>query len=117
MRCVYPTWVRGVLTMDRHPAIVSFYRSKRWQKCREAYAASVGHLCERCEASGLIRPGEIVHHIIHVTPDNVGDPSVTLNFDNLQLLCRLCHAAVHEEIYGKNERRYFLQNGKVVPKD
>ena len=65
---------------------------------------------------GILRYGEIVHHKIHLTPDNVSDPSVSLAFDNLELLCRTCHAAVHEEIYGKDNRRYFIENGKVVPK-
>ena len=102
--------------MERVPAIVSFYRSKAWQKCREAYAASVGYVCERCADAGVIRAGEIVHHIKHIDAGNVGDPSVTLNFDNLMLVCRNCHAAVHEEIYGKNDRRYFVSEGRVIPK-
>lgn len=71
------------------------YKSKAWQNCREAYAKSVGGLCERCLAMGVYRPGEIVHHRIHITADNCNDPAVTLCFDNLQLLCRDCHAEVH----------------------
>lgn len=103
--------------MYRDPAMVSFYRSKQWQKCRESYAASVGYVCERCAKQGIIRAGEIVHHIDHINPENVADPAVTLNYDNLMLLCRPCHAAVHEEIYGKNDRRYFVIDGRVVPKN
>ena len=102
--------------MDRDPKIVSFYRSKTWQKCREAYASSVGYLCERCAERGLVRTGEIVHHKVHVTPDTVGDPSVTLSSSNLMLLCRQCHADVHEEIYGKDKKRFFIEKGRVVIK-
>lgn len=81
----------------------TLYKSKRWQETREAYAKSVGYLCERCLARGLIVPGEIVHHKIHVEPWNVNDASVTLNWDNLQLLCRQCHGEVHSE---SEDRRY-----------
>ena len=73
-----------------------FYKSKRWQECREAYAKSQGYLCERCRAKGIIRKGEIVHHKIHLSPENINDPSVTMNFNNLQLLCRDCHAITHK---------------------
>lgn len=79
-----------------------FYNTKAWQHCRDSYRASVGGLCERCYKKGLIVPGEIVHHKIHITPKNVNDPNITLNFDNLELLCRDCHGAEH----AKNGKRY-----------
>ena len=67
----------------------------------------MGGLCERCLSRGIYTPGEIVHHSReHVTPENVDDPNVTLSFDNLELLCRDCHAKVHDEIYGHDKRRY-----------
>jgi hypothetical protein len=59
-----------------------FYTSKEWVACREAYAASVFYLCERCK-----RPGYIVHHKNPITDENVSDPNITLNWDNLELLC------------------------------
>ena len=39
-----------------------FYTTFEWKRCREAYAKSVGGLCERCLKKGLVVPGEIVHH-------------------------------------------------------
>ena len=72
------------------------YKSKAWKKCRESYASSVGGLCERCLARGFYTPGEIVHHKIHINPNNVSDPTITLNFENLELLCRVCHANEHK---------------------
>lgn len=74
---------------------------------------SVGGLCERCLKKGLIVPGEIVHHKIHITPDNVNDPAVTLNPDNLELLCRDCHAEEHTD----RRKRYKLDDlGRVIIK-
>ena len=73
----------------------AFYSSNAWKECRTAYKKSVGGLCERCLKNGLVVAGDIVHHKVHLDLTNVTDPYVTLNFDNLELLCRECHAAEH----------------------
>lgn len=74
-----------------------FYKSQAWKKCRDAYTKKVGGLCEECLKNGMYKPGEIVHHKIHLTPFNIHDTSITLNFDNLELLCRDHHAAMHSK--------------------
>lgn len=86
------------------------YKSKAWQKCRKAYAAQAGGLCERCIANGVVTPGEIVHHRIHLNPSNVSDPEIALNFNNLELLCRNCHGKEH----GNCEKRFKIDElGRV----
>ena len=93
----------------------SFYKTKAWQDCRNGYVKSKRGLCERCAERGLIVPGEIVHHIIELTPDNINNPAVTMGFDNLQLLCRECHAEVHNK--NKNDRRYKINSdGSIIVK-
>lgn len=88
-----------------------FYYTKAWKQCREAYRKYQGGLCEVCRAKGLIVPGEIVHHKIHLDASNINNPNITLNFDNLQLVCRKCHG----EIHGGAVRRYKVQpNGEIV---
>lgn len=72
-----------------------FYSSKRWQDCRNGYSKSVGHLCERCLRLGIYRPGVIVHHKIEIDPVTINHPEIALNWNNLELLCRDCHAEVH----------------------
>lgn len=72
-----------------------FYSSKAWQDCRNAYFKYRAGLCELCLSKGIYTPGVIVHHKVHLSADNIQDPTVTLNFDNLQLLCRDCHAKEH----------------------
>ncbi len=89
---------------------VKFYRSKAWRNCRESYAASVGYLCEECLKSGICNVGEIVHHKIELTPENIDSPTVTLSFDNLMLVCRDCHAKKHT----KSKRYYFDTYGNVI---
>ena len=64
-------------------------------------------------AKGLYTPGEIVHHITHLTPENINDPNVTLSFDNLRLVCRRCHGEEHKH----RERRYLIdEEGNVIVK-
>ena len=90
---------------------IAFYKSQAWRDCRDAYSRSKGGLCERCLERGIYRPGVIVHHKIHLTPDNIGDASVSLNFANLELLCREHHGEEHK----RNIKRYSIdKNGRVV---
>lgn len=90
------------------------YSSRAWKDCRHAYKKSVGGLCEVCLAKGLYKPGEIVHHKIHLTPNNINNPAITLDWNNLQLVCRDCHAEIHEKNTSKNWWRYNIdETGKV----
>ena len=112
------------------PYARKFYSSKAWQDCRNEYAKRRNHLCEDCLRRGIYRPGEIVHHKIELDPVNIERPEVALNFDNLELLCRECHAKRHESSGGRwkevNERRkkkrdasmrYRIgENGKIFAK-
>ena len=82
-----------------------FYNSKAWKDCREAYKKSVGGLCELCQKEGVIRSGEIVHHINHISPETEEDPEILLSFDNLQLLCQEHYTKQHPEIYLKTWER------------
>ena len=91
-----------------------FYKSSAWLKTREAYAASVGWLCEDCLAKGLIVPGKVVHHRTPLTPQNISDPTVTLDWRNLKLVCQDCHAWEHRQ--HKGERYVIAADGRVVIK-
>ena len=88
--------------MRRNEFARRLYNSYAWQRCRASYIASVGGLCERCLARGLIVAGEHVHHKVHLTAENVNDPDVALNPANLELLCAACHTREHS---GAPERR------------
>ena len=90
----------------------SFYLSQAWIRCRNAYYKKAQGLCERCLAKGMYVPGAIVHHRVHLTPDNINDYDISLNEDNLELLCRNCHAEEHQ----RKKRRYkVLEDGKIAP--
>ena len=92
------------------PYAEEFYSSTAWKKCREAYAKSRGWLCEKCLKEGRLSVGEAVHHKVHITPENINDQSVTMNFDNLELLCRYHHAEEH----GRAKRYKVDEAGRVT---
>ena len=89
----------------------NFYNSTAWKKCRTEYAKKMGYLCEECFKNGKLVPGEIVHHKIKLTPFNINNPSITLSFKNLELLCRECHAIKHSI---KKKRYCFKKNGEIL---
>lgn len=87
-----------------------FYQSSAWRKCRAAYFQLRHGLCQRCQG-----PGKIVHHKEYITPENINDPDITLNFSNLELLCQDCHNREHHEKYGVTaEGLMFDENGMLV---
>lgn len=69
----------------------AFYHSKKWKHCRESYIShriSIdGGICEECRE----RIGYIVHHKKHIDKKNIDNPDITLNFENLQYVCKDCH--------------------------
>lgn len=101
-----------------------FYSTKKWQKCRDTYYHQAKGLCERCLARGLIVPGEIVHHIQEINENNINNPAIVYGFDNLELVCRKCHAQLHEDLWqnrsGKSNysnKRYKVDEfGRVILK-
>jgi 5-methylcytosine-specific restriction endonuclease McrA len=89
-----------------------FYKSKAWKKCRDGFIKSVYGLCNRCG-----KPGRIVHHKILLTPTNISDPNVSLNWDNLEYLCQECHNKEHFEKH--NSVKYGLEfdnEGNLIQK-
>ena len=84
-----------------------FYNSAAWRKTSKAYAASKFYLCERCG-----KPYKLVHHIKHITPYNISDPGITLDWDNLMCVCQDCHAALHSAA-DKDRKVIFDENGNV----
>lgn len=93
------------------PWAESFYKSKAWQRCRAAAWKRDAGLCVDCLKAGRITSAEEVHHIIELTPDNISDPNVSLNLNNLISLCRECHKARH----GARPRRYTVDEfGRVT---
>lgn len=86
-----------------------FYQSRAWKNTRHAYLDYRHHLCERCNNAA-----EIVHHIKWLNPNNIGDIAVTLDWSNLQCVCRECHALIHEGVRATVDGLKFNDAGEVV---
>lgn len=109
---------------ENRPEQVEFYKSKKWQRVRNAYFKKARGLCERCLAKGLIVPGEIVHHKIEMDSVKIRNDFLALNYSNLQLVCRKCHEEIHEGarkkeriLSGKSQRYHIDENGVCVVHD
>ena len=83
-----------------------FYLSQAWRKTRDA--KSQNGLCERCKQAG-----DIVHHKQYITPKNISNPLITLDWANLELLCQDCHNKEHTK---KQNSRYAIDEfGNILP--
>ena len=96
-----------------HDYATTLYSSKAWHKLRKSYL-SVHPLCERCLKRGDIVPAKIIHHREYVTPLNINDVYVTLNWDNLESLCQDCHNIEHHGEHIKLDYA-FDSTGQIVP--
>lgn len=78
----------------------AFYNSKEWKLCRKSFIANRitvdGGMCQHCQRD----LGYIVDHIEELKPDNINDPEITLNDENLQYLCLRCH---NKKTFGNSE--------------
>lgn len=99
----------------------AFYKSIEWQKVRESVLMRDKYLCVNCG-----KPAEEVHHIIHLTPENINKPNITLNPMNLTSLCRACHFDEHKKDKAEGIRKRngipeyeyeFDENGVLIPRN
>ena len=104
-----PTFAKST-SESGYEAIRRFYKSDAWKLARAMKIASAGGICEKCGAVG-----EEVHHIVHLTPENIHDPEVTVNQKNLILLCKECHNKEHHRFGGRREYS-FDGNGDLIKK-
>ena len=92
----------------------SFYNSLEWKRARKAYIASKFGICERCGKPN----SKQVHHKIYLTPENVNNPEITLDFNNFELLCDVCHQREHNEKYSPTEWGLcFDESGDLIRRD
>lgn len=88
----------------------NFYQSKSWKEIRNYVFHQVDFgLCRRCG-----EPGEIVHHKVYLTPQNINNPAISLNIDNLEALCRTCHALEHEGESATDKGLMFDNQGNLI---
>ena len=111
------------VTWRNTPFAHQFYHSAQWQRVRKLVLDRAHGLCEKCLERGVVRPADVVHHVVPLSPENAGDPSISLNQDNLVALCDDCHTRVHKKLgigalngaEPMEPRVGFDENGDIVP--
>lgn len=94
----------------------SFYRRSAWQAARLAALKRDRFSCQICG-----QRAQEVHHLIELNENNVNDPDITLNLNNLQSLCHDCHTRITNEEHKAGEpdagKDYFFDaNGFLRPR-
>jgi 5-methylcytosine-specific restriction endonuclease McrA len=89
-----------------------FYESRTWQQVRDSVYSEQHGICQRCNNKN--GAGEIVHHKIHLNRKNINDVNITLNKNNLELLCRVCHALEHEGVSATSQWLLFNEQGELI---
>ena len=92
--------------MKKPKVLHNFYKSDIWKLAREIKIRSVNGRCERCGGIGFE-----VHHKDRLTVDNVNDSSISLNPENLELLCKDCHNKEHQRF---NKEMQFDEEGNFI---
>lgn len=88
----------------------AFYASGPWIACARAYRKA-HPLCERCLQKREISFSEECHHKEKLTPENINNPDITLNWDNIEALCGKCHRKEHKK---QADRRWTVDENGVV---
>lgn len=108
-----------------------FYQTKVWKRNRKDFALSKDCICERCHrpvyVSGISdesipkdkRLRYIVHHKEYLNENNYTNDDVSLNWDNLELLCIDCHNEEHPRLKKMPVRKglTFDELGNLVQRD
>ena len=87
----------------------AFYHSKKWKDTQQTYMVSQNYICERC--GNLAR---IVHHKKYITPSNIDDPNIILDWNNLEALCMACHTLEHKSNGICSDEVRFTDNGDLI---
>lgn len=85
-----------------------FYTSRKWITCRIGYMLSKNYICEMCGGTA-----KICHHIEYITPGNIDDPNITLNWNNLMSVCQDCHNNIHHKSKGIASGLMFDEKGNL----
>lgn len=104
-------WRMEVTSMAKEWAR-KFYRSVAWRTLRAEVLHRDLYSCEECGG----RATE-VHHAIPLTPENIDDPTVTLNPALLHSLCHDCHAAITLGRADCADGFFFDADGQLTPRE
>lgn len=91
--------------------IHAFYCRKDYLDLAQACKIKSGGICAKC--GGVFDISELrPHHKVELTLDNIDDVNITLNPDNIEVLCHDCHNAAHKRFgYAVGAKHVYLVYG------
>lgn len=93
-------------------SLESFYSSSVWKKFRAGMIAEniaqYGYLKDEYTGNQIVAPYDaICHHKTPLTDQNVSDPYIALNPDNIMIVSHASHDAIHNR-FGNGRRAVYL---------
>lgn len=98
--------------MDR---VHQFRCSKPWRKLSYKLKVERGGKCNRCKEILLDFSKLIGHHIIELNEDNVDNLNISLNPDNIEIVCHDCHNKEHRR-FGNKKNVYIIYGSPLSGK-
>lgn len=90
--------------------IHAFYLSSDYKKLSLMLKVKSGGKCAHC--GGVFDIGFLrTHHIEELTLDNIHDPRVTLNPDNIEVICHDCHNKEHNRFGARFNKSVYIVHG------
>lgn len=96
--------------------LFEFYRSKEWEQLRrllmlERVNENGDLICEHCGKCIVHAYDCIAHHVIELTEQNVHDPEISLNPDNIKLVCFKSHNEIHSRFGFDQRQQVYIVHG------
>ena len=82
-------------------SLYNFYRCKEWIDFRKYIIQQRGLICEECGKNIFEAKQAIIHHIQHLNEKNFLDKKISLNPDNVKVICPQCHNEIHNRTFVK----------------
>ena len=94
----------------------AFYTSREWLDLRNILMLERGMICECCHKLIHKKHQAIGHHKIELDMSNVNDAAISLNLDNLMLMCHSCHNQHHRRFGSITRHRYLVYGAPLSGK-
>lgn len=96
-----------------YTSVSEFYKSREWEKLLEILKLErvddTGQvICSHCHKPITRKYDCIGHHRIELTEQNVNDPDISLNPDNIALVHFRCHNLIHRRFEGFYQQVYLV---------
>lgn len=91
--------------------IKQFYARKEWIELRLDLIIERNMTCERCGKHCIDISQLIGHHKIPLTEANINDVNITLNPENIEIICFDCHNEEHERFGYKHKQEVYIVYG------